>query len=305
MLKALRNISDGRKALQETDAERFLVKLDDEKRRRLQNVLLGIYKDIEAVCRENGLTVFLSGGSALGAIRHKGFIPWDDDMDLAMTRDDYILFRKAFHRKYRDKYIINAPNYSMDAKTRFVKVLKKGTVCREIIDSMNPALQCIAVDIFLIEKIPENHIHRFIKGSICNILEFIAGQVILKESRRTSSFFYRQTGRAGYLLRMGTGTVFSFARSSAWFNAIDKIVRYDGKTRLYGFPSGRKHYFGEIFHEEDLFPPVYVDFCDMKVPVFHNYDAYLKNLFGDYMQIPPPEKREIHYFIEISFDESE
>ena len=125
MRKLLQNIRDGRKTLQSTQAERSLVALDDEKCGQLQNVLLDIYKDIDMVCRENGLTAFLCGGSALGAIRHKGFIPWDDDLDVAMTREDYIVFRKVFHRKYKDKYIINAPNYSKDAKTRFVKILKK------------------------------------------------------------------------------------------------------------------------------------------------------------------------------------
>ena len=300
MRKLLQNISDGRKALQSTEAERSLVALDDEKRGQLQKVLLDIYKDIEMVCRENGLTAFLCGGSALGAIRHKGFIPWDDDLDVAMTREDYIVFRKVFHRKYKDKYIINAPNYSKDAKTRFVKILKKGTVCREIVDSKNPDLQRIAVDIFLIEKIPANRMHRFIKGSFCNVVEFISSQVILRESKGTAASFYRETGNAEYLIRMGIGTLFSFANSSAWFNVVDKIARYDGKTDLYGFPTGRKHYFGEIFTHEILFPPTYVDFCDMKAPIFHDYDAYLRNLYGDYMQVPPPEKRERHYFLEIN-----
>ena len=105
MRKFLQNISDGRKALQSTQAERFLVELDDEKRRQLQKVLLDIYKDIDMVCRENDLTAFLSGGSSLGAVRHKGFIPWDDDLDVAMTREDFEIFRKVFRRKYKDKYI--------------------------------------------------------------------------------------------------------------------------------------------------------------------------------------------------------
>lgn len=300
MRKVLQNISDGRKALQSTQAERFLVELDDEKRRQLQKVLLDIYKDIDMVCRENDLTAFLSGGSSLGAVRHKGFIPWDDDLDVAMTREDFEIFRKVFRRKYKDKYIINAPNYSKDAKTRFVKVLKKDTVCREIIDSRNSDLQRIAIDIFLIEKIPENRMHRFIKGSFCNILEFISSQVILRESSRTAAAFYRETGTAGFLIRMGIGTVFSFANSSAWFNAVDKIARYDGKTDLYGIPTGRKHYFGEIYTREMLFPPKYVDFCDIKAPIFHDYDAYLRNLYGDYMQVPPPEERERHYFLAIN-----
>lgn len=304
MFKFFPNISDGRKALQSTRTESSLVVLNNEKLEELHKVLLDIYKDIATVCEENNLTAFLCGGSVLGAIRHKGFIPWDDDLDIAMTREDFKIFHKIFRRRYREKYIINAPNYSRDAKTRFVKVLKKGTVCREIVDSTNPDLQRIAVDIFLIEKIPENRIHRLLKGGFCNILEYISSQVILQESSSTSAPFYRQTSRASYMIRMGIGTVFSFANSSAWFNAIDKIARYDGKTGLYGIPTGRKHYFGEIFPYDTFFPPRYVDFCGIKAPVFHDYDAYLYNLYGDYMQVPPPEKRERHYFIEIGFDEN-
>lgn len=127
--------------------------------------------------------------------------------------------------------------------------------------------------------------------------------MILRESRRTAAPFYRQAGRVGYLIRMRIGSVFSFAPSSAWFNAVDKVARYNGKTDLYGFPTGREHYFGEIFPRETLFPPAYVDFCDIKAPVFHDYDTYLRNLYGDYMQIPGPGERERHYYIDIEFDE--
>ena len=110
---------------------------------------------------------------------------------------------------------------------------------------------------------------------------------------------YRRMGWASYLFHYLTGILFSWIPSRNWFHAVDKAVRHSRKSEFVGLPTGRKHYFGEIFRKEELLPAVWVDFEDIKVPIFQGYDRYLKNLYGDYMKIPPEGDRERHYFVEL------
>ena len=93
---------------------------DDKK---IQSELLNIMIEIDRVCKILGIKYTLSGGSLLGAIRHKGFIPWDDDMDIAMTRDNYEKFLKYAQRELKDNYFLQT--YETDSKSpcNFAKVL--------------------------------------------------------------------------------------------------------------------------------------------------------------------------------------
>ena len=280
-----------------------LLKLDEVTRKRLQKELLGIYKDVHAVCEQYGLTAFLLGGSALGAVRHHGFIPWDDDLDIGMTRDDYEKFKMIFRKELSGKYILNAPNYSRIPKARFPRIHKKGTLLREITDLSKPEDCGIALDLFIIEDVPENGIVRNCKGYSCNFLEFVSSQVFMIYNMDDNvKSFYKQADRWSFRMRWMVGRFFSWAKPADWFHAVDKAVRYPKRTKLVNIPTGRKHYFGEILKRSDVFPPRYVDFCDIKAPVFYQVESYLRNLYGDnYMQLPPIEEREKHFIVELKF----
>ena len=78
--------------------------LSQEQIKEIQRVLLMVLEDIDAICREYGLKYSLIGGTAIGCMRHKGFIPWDDDVDIAMTRKDYEIFRVVINNKCSEKY---------------------------------------------------------------------------------------------------------------------------------------------------------------------------------------------------------
>ena len=273
-----------------------LIEIDEDLRRKIQKELLEMYGDILRACQKYSIVPFLGGGSALGAIRHKGFIPWDDDLDINMTREDYLIFQSVFEKELSDKYILNAPNYSLDAISRFPRIMKRGTKYVEIGATNDERLQCLAIDVFLIDAIPENGLYRKIKGCYCNALEFIAGRVSSFQNRSaTSTALLKAAGMKWYLLDRIVGFLFSYRKYSAWNDKVDRAVLYDGKSRLCGFPTGRKHYFGEIHEREKLFPEVYVGFENIQAPVFKGYDYYLTMLYGQYMQIPPVEKREKHF----------
>lgn len=290
------SLKDSFNQLDEKDTGGIVVEIDDALRAKLQATLLDMYKDILTVCRKYGIVPYLGGGSALGAIRHKGFIPWDDDMDINMTREDYEKFQAVFETELSDRYILNAPNYSEDVITRFPKILKKGTRYAEIGAADKEELQCLALDVFIIENVPENKLYRKIKGLYCNVLELIAGRVSMYQRRsEASTKMLKATGVKEYVLNSAVGFLFSFRKASRWNDAVDRAVQYHKSSKLCGFPTGRKHYFGEIHEKGQLFPEVYVDFESIKAPVFKEYHYYLTRLYGDYMQIPPENKREKHF----------
>lgn len=291
---------NGKATLGAVDASDMLILVDANLRKKIQSELLEMYLDLYKVCKKYGIIPYLVGGSALGAVRHHGFIPWDDDLDIGMTRTDYNQFQNIFQRELGERYKLIAPNYQGNAKNRFPKIIKKNTLYREILDAQNDEDCGLFLDIFILENVPDNVLKRKIKGIICNGLEFIGGQVFFYEHRdSTVKTFYLRAGKANYYVRSLIGFVFSFFKSSRWFDIIDKTVQYDDNmTAFCGLPTGRKHYFGEILEKKKLLPEMYLSFEGYKLPVFKGVDYYLKNLYGDYMVIPPVEKREKHYIKE-------
>lgn len=295
-------LSSSKEAMHTVNSDDLLVVLDDDKRERLQSLLLDMYLELYDVCKKYGITPYLIGGSALGAVRHKGFIPWDDDLDVGMSRSDYEHFKSVFETELADKYILNAPNYSDNPKERFPKILKKGTVLREVVDSPDPNLHRVFLDIFILENVPDSNFSFKLKGWYCNFLEFIAGKVFFYENRdELAKELFSRAGHINYSLRVFIGWVFSWRKASKWFNTVDKSVQYNKTSKRVNIPTGRKHYFGEVFNKEQFFPAVMASFEGHDVPIFNDYDSYLKNLYHDYMALPPVEKRERHAFRDLEF----
>ena len=272
-----------------------LQELSQDTLRALQLTLTEMMMDVIAVCEQEGIEVFLLGGSCLGAVRHKGFIPWDDDIDIGMTRDSYQRFIPVFEKMLSDRYILNAPNYSETVLFRFPKILKKDSYL-DCGTTDDPELCKVFMDIFIVDRIPENAVRRKLKGLHCDFLEFISSQVALIEyADEVTRRHYTSYGRASYLVRRIVGRLFSFKKSSFWYSRVDKAVQYRKDSTLWGLPTGSRHYSGEIFSQNVFLPVSYGEFEGSRVPLVHAPDVYMKNLYGDYMQIPPLEKRQKHY----------
>lgn len=278
--------------------------LTEEESNKLKQTLLDNYLIIQEYCRTHDLSVMMVGGSALGAIRHKGFIPWDDDMDIAMPREDYNVFCKNFERDLGDRFALDAPNTSIKSSNRFPKILIKNTRLVELGMRDDDEKACIKIDLFIIENIPKNFFVRFLHGFICSLMMYIAGQVDTYEEQdeRFQEFMFKsEEGKRIYNTRKRIGKMFSFLPAYKWFNIVDKACQYKRETGVKGIPTGRKHYFGEILPSKSFVPISNADFEGYKVNVPGNPDSYLSNLFGDYMTIPKISEREKHFIYDIKF----
>lgn len=297
MVKLLQQLKNGKEVI--NSAETGMKALDDEDLKRLQAVLLEMLLDVLAYCRSNDIDVFLLGGSSLGAVRHHGFIPWDDDIDIGMTRLSYQLFAQSFEADMNGRYTLNAPNRSKKAITRFPKILKTDSLL-DIGVSKDPAYNKVFIDIFIVDAIPMSRIHRKLKQLRCDCLEFIGSQVACEEYLDDiSKKQFKSGGKLNYSLRKAVGKLFSFRSSTHWYNLVDKAVQYHKGSNLWGLPTGSRHYGGEIFDRSVFLPVSTGVFEGHEVPLVHDPDAYMRNLYGNYMQIPPPEKRQKHFVREM------
>ena len=279
-----------------------LRELSVEESARLKQTLLEIYSDILWVCDKYGLTCYLGGGSCLGAVRHNGFIPWDDDLDLNMFRDEYDKLPVFIEKEFPQKYKVVGPGYTEDNRYNFIKIEKLGTRLKTVLedDTDNPG---IGIDVFPMESIPRNFIHNIFHGFLLNGIFYVAICVKLyqKPSMADKIIASVKEGKRKLIFRKTIGFLFSWHSYSKWMLLGDKIASKSYKSDMITIPSGRKHYFGEIQKRSVFFPPIVHDFVGLKANIANDYDRYLSSLYGDYMQVPPPEKREKHFIVDISF----
>ena len=138
---------------------------------------LALLRAFIEVCDKLGLRYFVVQGTLLGAVRHGGFIPWDDDVDFGMTREDYAKFISIFKQELGENYYLRCPNSLCPNGNRFMQIYKKGTVL-ETVDGNTPLQpNCVQIDVFPYDAVPDNWIHQKIKGIWCNGLMIIASSV--------------------------------------------------------------------------------------------------------------------------------
>lgn len=280
-----------------------LRKLTDLELEAIKRCTLDIYKKVVCVCNANDLTIMLGGGSALGAVRHKGFIPWDDDMDLNMPRKDYNKFITLCESGVLgDNYDFSFPNKKHDSPCAFLKIYRKDTKIIGLAGEDNRFPLGLDIDIFPIEGAPSNLLLRVTKGYLANLLRLIMN--LVGESGKWSdslSALCRQNWKLLWYMRCRqfVGRLFSIISHKRWVCWFDSFVACESISSFVVIPTGRKLYHGETFPASVFFPVSKGVFEGLEVNLPATPDIYLKRLYGDYMIIPPVEKRESHMIVDL------
>ena len=280
-------------------------KLTDGQIDQLHRVLLIVMDDIDAICRKHGIPYMLSGGSCLGAIRHQGFIPWDDDIDIMLYYADMVRLGKAIESEMGDKYTVMWP-LSKVGDGRMMKIFLNGTSYVEVGKESMPLPNKVFVDVFPIISMPSSAGKRKLNGKIhrlsarmyaYGLFSKFPSEVMKSLAREDKSLrkYYGRRRRLGGLAR--------FFGLKMWQRKLTKLERDSKKpTAFEGIPSGID-YDREVFERGFFSETVDADFEGRRYSIPKRYDEYLKNLYRDYMQIPPPEKREQHYASVVDFGE--
>lgn len=273
--------------------------ISEEESKVQKALLLDMYKDIACLCDKYGLVYMMGGGTCLGAIRHKGYIPWDDDLDLMMPRDSYEkLIKLLAKNELGNKYEYATPNLQNDCKNTFLKIYRKGTLDIEIISENVPGPKGIFIDIFPMDNAPKNIFYRRFKGIVSDFLHAVCSCVLYTEypSNRYKEFMMQsKEGKIRYHQRMFLGHLFGIIPHRKWVWWFDQWNASSRDTGFITIPSGRKHYMGECRTTDTYLPVSKVEFEGIEVNVPNKVHEYLTSMYKNYMELPPVDKRERHF----------
>lgn len=265
--------------------------MEQEVLRKVQLCQLEIAKEIKRVCEENGIRYFLYRGTFLGAVRHKGFIPWDDDMDFAMLREDYDKFCAVAPVRMKPEYALQTwhtePGFSMP----FAKIRKRGTVYTEA-KSGKLRENGIFVDIYPLDYAPPAEAERqALAGKLLHLF-----RLKLMKSGYTP---WMEDDRVLWIKRIGYlpyQAASLFVSERVLVKTYERLVLSVGKADMVYEQSAlpTAYYYATKYCEELADYP----FEDTEFPGFRDYDTVLSELYGDYMQLPPEEKRENRHQIQ-------
>lgn len=256
----------------------------------VKKIELDILSYVANFCDKNGLEYGLGFGTLIGAIRHNGFIPWDDDVDICMKREDYNKLIELFNKANKDNltYRLISP-YDKGAKHSFVKIIDTRTVKKEFGISDKRSKLGVDVDVFPIDGVPENEeeykvwyeklisiykrhydcVESF-HGGLLTRIKILIKKILLVLSGNTKNRVLKKADRLHKAYPIGRS---SFVRSVE-----SQYAEKGGKVK-------KECYEGTVL----------VDFEGAKFKAPQGYDEILRSIYGDYMELPPEEKRVTHH----------
>ncbi len=253
----------------------------------LRTIQLSILKRFHNFCDENNIKYFLSSGSLLGAVRHKGFIPWDDDIDVSLLRSEYNKLIKIYEKKPIKGLSLISEKNNENSPFPLIKLSDDST---ELYEHSYPYFKYgVYIDIFPIDPMPTGRLSK-LKFKILDLICKLGPWFMTAKEKKLKD--YKQTK---YML-WGTFFKYSlfFLKKNFFLRIYSKIAdNMKQDTEFYSHTVcsvGYKKLPKSLFESQET-----VEFEGERYKTFYNYRKYLEIIYGDYMTPPPPEKRISHH----------
>lgn len=260
-------------------------KIEVNELKKIQIKILNIFVEF---CKENEMDYFLCGGTLIGAVRHQGYIPWDDDIDVALLRADYDKFIKKFNG-YNDLFKVHTSDNTSDYPYPFAKISFVKTIIKEFIDEDSKI--GVNIDIFPVDILPDKKVDQL---KLLNSIRRYRNKLSLKLIRinKNRSFFKNTILLIGKL-------IYKFEKSSYLSSSINKIAKGYINTNtnsmgviVWGYGECEvvsNNIFSEVI-------PMQFEGEYYNVPI--GYHEWLTSIYGEYMKLPPKEKQISHHAFE-------
>ena len=251
---------------------------------KLHSRLLMIIDEIDRICRKNKIAYFLDSGTALGAVRHKGFIPWDDDADIGMLRDDYDRFIEVAQSELSEKFFLQTSKTDKGYSKLSAKIRINNTFFPEHRNENAKMHQGIFVDIFPFDYVAD---------------DFKKAKKDILKARRLNKLYalrLRKPKNENIVRRVVRGFVRLIPEAFIYKLCCNHYKKYQNKKTntctCYAYKMSDTMFL--TFDVDKLLPTMDVEFENRMYEMMNNSDYYLRKMFGDYMQLPPIEKRICH-----------
>ncbi|GFI01229.1 hypothetical protein IMSAGC005_00051 [Lachnospiraceae bacterium] len=261
-----------------------MLELSQEQLRKLQMIELELLQEIDRICRKHNIHYNIIAGTLLGAVRHGGFIPWDDDADVALLRPEYEKFCKVCELELdKERFYFQDHKNTSGYRWGYGKLRRKNTVFLREYQEHMPYEQGVFIDIFPLDYAPNNYYVRCFHNFKCFIYR---------------KFFWSEVGKAADKKKFMRGIyrMMSKVPEIKLKSSFNRFVKKSNKkrtnwVRILTFPTPNKKYGYLVKWYEESSDIVFegVAFSGIK-----DYDAYLSFKFGNYMELPPKENRKVH-----------
>lgn len=238
-----------------------------------------IMEQVHDLCARHDINYYAIGGTAIGAMRHRGFVPWDDDLDIIMPFHDYHRFLKVCADELDTDRFYLQPEFTRELPKPFTKVRMNNTTYIEAVNPNNGMHQGIFIDVMCLHQAPRI---RWLRRLQFFAAKIVSARGLVNVCYRTDSFSKR------LFLRLVSGIpetiVFGYIRRF--------VERWNGKdTGWVGHVYSRAKFSQSYFPEAFVGKPRLVPFEQSCIAVFENVEGFLKTRFGDYMQLPDEQQR--------------
>lgn len=271
---------------------------NDVKLKKIQQTVLQMSQIIYDFCKKNDLLCYFCGGGVIGAIREGGFVPWDDDLDFFMPREDYERFYQLWKSSsLNERYPILRASENYVDHNLFTTIRDTETTFIKTYQTDLDIPHGVAIDIFPLDVAPDSTFKQKVQKTWALIYSLYCNQIVPKNH--------------GGMIAAGSKFLLKIIPSSKvryriWKYAEKQMMKYNGvQTPFVTELCVGPRYMGSIYHAEDFSSCVEKPFEDKMMPIPVGYERYLKKTFGDYMQRPPEEKQvSIHDAVFIDPDNS-